>query len=299
MPLRIAFFGLPLAALLLHADGHELVVAGLCREAYPGERRLRRALGSRVLLKPPVRDARFVEKVREARPDLLVSWFWTNRLPPALLRTAPLGGVGVHPSLLPRHRGPDPTYWALRSGDAESGVTAHRLEAEYDTGAILGVERLAIRPDWNAWQLAKALDRPSLRLLRATVGRFARGESVDEVSQDEALATAAPAPSDEDCALVWTRSSVELERQVRALAPAPGAFTEIGGRCVVLTRVRVSANAPAALLPGEGAVVEGLPLVRTGDGALALLEGEIDGEPAGPSELGALFASSSSPPLLA
>src|SRR3954468_19887327 len=99
----------------------------------------------------------------------------------SVIEAAPRGGIGVHPSLLPRHRGPDPTYWAIASGDEVTGVTVHRIEADYDTGAILAQEPLRIDPAWNAWNLARALDRPSLRLLRATVARFARGEAVPDL----------------------------------------------------------------------------------------------------------------------
>ena len=77
-----------------------------------------------------VNEDALVSAVRAAEPDLLVSWFWTKKLPASVLAIPRLGTLGVHPSLLPRHRGPDPTYWAIRSGDAITGVTAHRLEAE-------------------------------------------------------------------------------------------------------------------------------------------------------------------------
>ena len=104
--------------------------------------------------------AEFVARVRAAAPDLLVSWFWTKRIPARLLSVAP--AVGVHPSLLPRHRGPDPYFWAIDAGDETTGVTAHRLDATYDTGPILAQRTLEIRPSWDAWRLARALDRPSL-----------------------------------------------------------------------------------------------------------------------------------------
>ncbi len=159
--MRIAFFGLPLAALLLAHDGHEIVFAGLSRRKSPGERRLVRLLGSdRVRIVPKVDDPAVVRAVAAAEPDLLVSWFWTTKLTPRLLAVAPRGAFGVHPSLLPRHRGPDPYFWTILHGDAESGVTAHRLADDYDTGAVLGQRRLAVEPSWTAFRLAKALDRP-------------------------------------------------------------------------------------------------------------------------------------------
>jgi methionyl-tRNA formyltransferase len=289
--LRIAFFGLPLAALLLARDGHDLALVAISRTDGVGLRRAKKLFGDRLLIKPSVRDPALLERVRALKPDLLVSWFWTTKLPMSLVRAARLGGIGAHPSLLPRHRGPDPTYWAIASGDEETGVSVHRIEAEYDTGDVLAQERLRIDPRWNAWLLARALDRPSLRLLRATAARFARGEEVRGLPQDPALATEAPAPDDEACAIRWSRPTAEIVRQVRALAPAPGAWTEVEGAMVTVLAAAPAASFPRALEPGEGAVIDGKVLVRTGDGAIELIQAEIDGAPAGSEELSALFLS--------
>ena len=279
--LRILLLGLPLAGVLLHHDGHAIEQAVLSRADAVGRRRLTRRLGAeRVRLRAEANDAWIVQTAERLRPDLVVSWFWTTRVPMAAVRAARLGGFGVHPSLLPRHRGADPYFAALDAGDAETGVTAHRLEADYDTGAILGSRRLAIDPSWNAWRLARALDRPSLALLRDTVARFARGEPVDEREQDAALATEAPAPDDDACALRFGWTTERLLCRIRALAPAPGAFTEIGDTMVAVHAARAAASFPRVLAPGEAAVVAGRAVVRTADGALELLEGEIDDEPA-------------------
>jgi len=292
MALRLVFFGLPLAALLLARDGHEVALAALSRTDAVGVRRLTRALGpERVLRKPKAGSAALLERVRALEPDLLVSWFWTTRLPMPLVRAARLGGVGAHPSLLPRHRGPDPTYWAIASGDAETGVSVHRIEEEYDTGEVLAQERLAIDPAWNAWELARALDRPSLRLLRATVARLARGEAIAAAPQDPALATEAPVPDDEATALRWTWPTERVLQQIRALSPAPGAWTEIEGARVVVTRAAPAERFPKALEPGEGAVVDGAAVVRTADGAVLLIEGEIDGSAAISKDFAGLFLS--------
>jgi methionyl-tRNA formyltransferase len=293
-PLRIVFFGLPLAALLLAKDGHDVALAACSYSAALGLRRARRVLGAeRVLVRPSLSDPALLERVQALEPDLLVSWFWTSRLPMRLVKTARLGGIGAHPSLLPRHRGPDPFYWAIASGDEETGVTVHRIEADYDTGDILAQEPLPIDPAWNAWTLALALDRVSLRALRATVARFARGEVVEGRAQDNAVATSAPAPDDADCAIHWTWPTNRVLRHVRALAPAPGAWTEIGDTLAVVLRAAPAPSFPQALEPGEGAVVDERVLVRTGDGAVELLEAEIDGQLVGPSGLAPLFLSRS------
>jgi methionyl-tRNA formyltransferase len=272
--MKIAFFGLPLAALLLLEDRHEIVFAAICRRGALGSRRLRARLGDRhVAVVPDVTTDAFAERLARDTPDLIVSWFWTTKLPMRVVRAARLGAFGVHPSLLPRHRGPDPYFWAIESGDEETGVTAHRIEAEYDTGAILGRRSIAINPAWNAWTLAKKLDRPSLALLRETARAFASGTPPAEEPQDEALATRAPSPEDGLFEIMWAQPTAAVVRRVRASSPWPGAFTDLGGEELTLTQVAPVSDFPKVLAPGECAVVGGKAVVRTGDGAVALLEG--------------------------
>jgi len=247
----------------------------------PGRRRLARAIGAQNVLSANELGARLDERVRATlereRPDLVVSWFWTRRLSKAVLARARFGGIGAHPSLLPRHRGPDPYFWSIDSGDLETGVTIHRLTERYDDGAVLASSRLAIG-DRDAWQLARALDRPSLALLRAAVRSFESGTPPGGVAQDEARATLAPEPSGDELRVDFRWPTERALRRVRALAPVPGVPLSIEGLELVVTRARVAETFPQALEPGEAAVV-GEPKVlvlRTGDGALAVTRAFFD-----------------------
>ena len=283
---RLAFLGLPLGALLLLRDGHDVVWAGICRPGAIGTRRLVKAIGAeRVHSVPDLNRAADRANLRAARPDVLVSWFWTKKIPSEVLELAP--AFGVHPSLLPRHRGPDPYFWAIDSGDERAGVTAHLLDEEYDKGAILAQKELMLDRAWDAWSLARKLDRPSLALLREVAQSFARGESPPPRPQSESLATWAPEPADGDLALRWSWTAERIERRVRAAAPWPGAWTEIGNRLVTLVRVRPTSNFPRALGPGEAAVrADGVAVVRAADDAVELLVGRSDDdEPLDASDL--------------
>jgi len=273
--MRVVFFGLPLAALLLLHDGVEIALAAMSRPKVLGSRRLAALLGrERVLGVIDTETPEFEGRLRAVAPDLIVSWFWTRRIPRSVLEAAPLGAVGVHPSLLPRHRGPDPYFWAIESGDDETGVTAHRLDEDYDTGGILAQRRVRIEPHWNAWTLAKRLDRPSLALLRETVLAFARGCPPPALAQREAEATLAPEPDDTLLALRFRDEAVRVVRRVRAASPWPGAFTQIGDALVTLTNVCVAKEFPRALRPGEAAVrSDGIAVVRTRDAAVELRSG--------------------------
>lgn len=276
--MKIAYFGLPLGALLLDSDGHDLVIVALSRLDSVGLRRAKKRFGQRLLERPHVDDPALLDCVRASKAELLVSWFWTTRLPMTLVQACPRGGVGIHPSLLPRHRGPDPYFWAIESGDEETGVTAHRIAVDYDTGAILAQRTLRIDPSWNSWRLARALDRPSLALLREVVGAFATGASLNEQVQREEDATEAPQPGDDLAALDFHLSTTCILRRIRALAPSPGGFFEMEDRIFTVLEASEAVNYPRILFPGEAAVVEQRAIIRTTDGAIVLQEVEVDGE---------------------
>jgi methionyl-tRNA formyltransferase len=272
-PFRIAYFGLPLGACLLHGDGHELALAVLSPVEAPGRRRIQRLLGNAVLDAlddEPHLDAAIDERLTEARADLLVSWFWTRRLPGQWLALPRLGGIGAHPSLLPRHRGPNPYFGAIDAGDAETGMSIHRLTAAYDEGSVLLRERLPVG-ELNAWQLARALDRPALRLLRLAVLQHARGVPFSEEPQDEALATWAPEPEGEALRADFHWPAARVLRRLRALSPVPGLALSVRGIEFFATRARLCDDYPRALLPGEAAVVDdGTLVIRCADAAIAI-----------------------------
>jgi methionyl-tRNA formyltransferase len=268
--LKIAYFGLPLGALLLAQDGHQLSLVALSPVEAPGRRRLSRRLAAARLVDALGAPARFEQQVSqalaEAAPDLLVSWFWTRKLPARWLGAARLGAIGVHPSLLPRHRGPNPYFWTIDAGDELAGVTVHRLNEDYDTGKMLGSRSLAVAGR-DAWQLARALDRPSLAALRETVQSFARGAPPDELEQLAELATWAPEPTGEALRVDFGWTTERVLRRIRALSPTPGVALEVLGIPLFVTRAEPAETFVQALLPGEAQVSDAL-LLRTGDGAV-------------------------------
>jgi methionyl-tRNA formyltransferase len=165
-----------------------------------------------------------------------------------------------------------PYFWAIRAGDPETGVTLHRLEPEYDTGAIIAQRKLAIRPDENAWQLARRLDRPSLALLVDCARWLADGERLEGNVQDDGAATAAPKPSEDDLTVDWHLPATELARLVRAAAPAPGASALFEDSLVTLEGARVSsAKPPGGLEIGEAWCDGDAVHVRCGERALEIL----------------------------
>jgi methionyl-tRNA formyltransferase len=273
IPLRIAYFGLPLGALALAQAGLPPRLIALGHPDAPGARRVRRLLGPRALLlgKPNLEDAEVASLIGQSRPDVLLSWFWPKQIPETLLKLAPRGAFGVHPSLLPRWRGPDPYYWAILAGDTHTGVSLHRLEREYDTGHVVAQQRVRIAPEENAWKLAKRLDAPGLALLVTAAQALASGQTLPGAAQDESHCTQAPQPDGAACAIDWHAPAESVVRQVRALAPYPGAHTELGEDDVeVLQARRFGASLPRALEPGDAVASDEGVVIRTGDGGVLL-----------------------------
>ena len=181
------------------------------------------------------------------------------------------GGFGVHPSLLPLWRGPDPYFWSIYAGDPETGVTLHRLAEAYDTGSVIDQRRIAVTPDDDAWKLAKKLDRPSLSLLVECARRLNAGEHLEGVAQDDAQATDAPEPDAETLAIRWQRPVAAILRLVRAASPHPGASAELGGRDVEIVRARrYDGVLPRALEPTDAVLSDQGVVIVARDGGVLL-----------------------------
>jgi methionyl-tRNA formyltransferase len=224
-----------------------------------------------VLNRPDLADEGVLRTLASCQPEVLLSWFWPKRIPPAVLALPARGAFGVHPSLLPRWRGPDPYFWAIRSGDRETGVSLHRLEAEYDTGAVLRQARLAIDPQENAWSLARRLDRLGLPLLVEAARTLALGEPSAAVAQELSAVTLAPRPDDSLLAIDWCEPADSILRLIRAAAPYPGASAELGDALVEIIAARLLPSAlPGVLKPAEAVMIHSQVAVQTGRGGLLI-----------------------------
>jgi methionyl-tRNA formyltransferase len=277
---RLLYLGLPLGALALMRDGLDVEAACISRPGSPGMRRVRQEMAKRgrlLLAKPDLSHDAVADLLGSTRPDLIVSWFWTRQIPIEVLRLAPMA-FGVHPSLLPRLRGADPYFWALARREAITGVTAHELTPRYDDGPILAQRKLAIPEGCNSLQLARLLDRPSLALMREVAGRYARGEVLQAIPQDDERATDAPTPSDDDCEILWDWTVDEVLARIRAASPDPGAFTGFGDETVVITRARRAREVPAPLEPSDIVRSDEGVVICAADGAIVVLEARREGE---------------------
>lgn len=218
--------------------------------------------------------------------DLILVASYGELLDAAFLALPRRGCLNIHGSLLPRHRGASPVQAAILAGDEVTGVSIQRIVLELDAGDLLLSKPLAIGPRENAGQLFQRL---------AALGAEAAVEALELVAagtdrytpQDAARATHCRKLDKAAGQLDWRRSAAELERQVRAFTPWPGAHAELAdGTRWTLLEVRPSTDA-LSLAPGQLLCGGPGPAARlwvgTGRGALEILALK----PAGKRALGA------------
>lgn len=218
-----------------------------------------------------VRNKSSIEPLlRAVRPDLVICFGFPWLIPAEALAVPHLGIVNMHPALLPRHRGPIPTAWAIRAGDATYGVTWHWMDAEFDTGSILAQAPVPMDPDDNDIRVVgPRLIRAAVELLPRVFERIAVGDPGDpqNATGDEPYA----GWFGEDYAEIdWSRPAVEIHRQVRAWSliggsKIPGPLTTVDGRRVLVKRTSL-------VEPGQD--VDVVARMEAGDGWVCILAAE-------------------------
>ncbi len=220
------------------------------------------------------RDPDAVKALEALGADVFVVVAYGKLLPASVLQIPRLGVVNVHPSLLPRHRGPSPMQWAIREGDTRTGVSIMVLDEGMDTGPILARKEVVLDEQETYQTLEEKILHVGPSLLVDTLKRYARGEIVPE-PQDESHATLTRLLEREDGHADWRESAQTIERKLRAYSAWPGlwSFCEFKGSQVRLKFLRM---VPAQLNQGtEAGVVrvhEGRLFVRAGDGDMEILE---------------------------
>jgi methionyl-tRNA formyltransferase len=193
------------------------------------------------------------------------------------LSTPPYGCINIHPSLLPLYRGAAPLQRAIMNGETQTGVSAFRLVEAMDAGPILATEHLEIALSDTYGNLLERCSKKAGHLFREVLGLI-EGDGLTGRDQDSDRATYAPKISKEEARIDWTRSAREVHDHIRALNPAPGAYTFMGGR-----RVKIWESSPSAESGKPGVLLgdhEGSPIVGCGKGSLVLLRVQPEGKKA-------------------
>ncbi len=222
-----------------------------------------------------LRDA--AAEIAALRPDVLVVAAFGQILRRAVLEAAPLGGVNIHPSLLPSYRGMSPVPAAILAGDRFTGVSIMQMDRGMDTGPVLARGRIPIADRDTTGSLTGKLSVVAAMLLLEVLPRLARGETVAQPQDDTAASYAGKIVAGAG-EIDWRRPAEEIWRRVRAFEPWPGSYTTWREKRLKIVAARPyrpasgEAGAPAGEI-GQVVALPGKPprlVVVTGDGALEL-----------------------------
>ena len=290
-PLRLVFMGTPdfvvpaLGALL--DAGHEIV--GVFTQPD------RRSGRGRRLSAPPVKefaesrdlavfqpaslreDAEARQIISDLAPDAILVAAYGLFLPDDTLAVPRLGCLNIHPSLLPRHRGPSPVATAILEGDETTGVTIMLLDEGMDTGPILNQGETRIGAGETCDQLTARLFDVGSNLLTETLDLWSNG-SITPTPQDDAIATVTRRLQRSDGRIDWNDTAESIARRVRAFTPWPGTYTTWKDRTFKV--IRAKSVAATFDVPAGNVVTLNCPDgigVTTGKGTLRVLEVQMEG----------------------
>ena len=299
--MRVLFAGSPAIAapaLLEIAARHEIVgvltnpesAQGRGKEILPTavEAAAREKLGAGLpILKPERLDAAARAAIAALAPDILVAFAYGKIFGPKFLALFPRGGINVHPSLLPRHRGSSPIQQAILDRDAETGVSVQALALEMDSGGLYAVERFPLSGGETAAALSDRCALIGARLAAAVLDDIESGRASPR--PQEGTPTYCRKIAKEDGLIDWTEPAAAIGAKIRAFNPWPQAYSFLDGRRLNLLEAAPVAEAAA---PGAASAASGeasgqaLPnpppgtiigmdkalgiVVATGEGCLAL-----------------------------
>ena len=259
--MRIVFAGTPaFAAVVLQAlvDARFEVALVLTQPDRAAGRGLRESpsavkqlalLHSLSVAQPPtLRNEAILAQLRSAGGQALVVAAYGLILPPPVLNVFPAGCINVHASLLPRWRGAAPIQRAILAGDRETGISIMRMEQGLDTGPVYFTRTIEILPDDSAGSLHDRLAALGARCIVEALPQIGDG-TLAPVPQPSDGITYARKITKAEAAIDWKRDSLEVDRQVRAFNPFPGAFSQLGNEPVKIWRRFASAAGQGA--PGE------------------------------------------------
>src|SRR5688572_29200 len=219
-----------------------------------------------------VNDYEFLRELRALSPDVVVVVAYGQKLSNDILSLPRWCCANIHPSLLPRFRGPEPVARAILRGETVGGVCIVKVVEKMDAGPILGVTRVPIPPDVTTTEFEAQLAPIGADLLVEVLDAVAT-ETVVELPQNERDASYAPKFEKNDGRIDWRKPAARVKDFIRALQPFPVAFTFHNRARLAVWKVAVASGPRSNQRPGViTAVDKDRVRVACGEGEVALVE---------------------------
>lgn len=216
-----------------------------------------------------------IKELESLKPDLFVVASFGLIVPKWVLDIPSIGPINIHPSLLPKYRGPSPIQWSLLSGDRETGITFIRMNEKMDAGNILYQEAMNIVPGDNMITLSERLSRRSAEILPDYLYTIVVDGLQEGLAQNHDHATFTPIITKEMGRIDWSENGEQILRRVRAFVAWPTAYTFLDGLFLKIFDGTINKSDPGRNDMSPGTIIEATKdgiNVQTGLGILVITE---------------------------
>jgi len=253
--LKIVFMGTPdiakLALAKIYEAGHEILAVVTTPDTQKGRgmkfipspvKEYALEKGFTIYQPEKIRkNEEFINTIRDLKPDIICVVAYGKILPKAILEIPKLGCVNIHPSLLPKYRGPAPIQWAVLNGDKQTGVSIMYLNEGMDTGDIILQEKMEIGEEETTGELWQRASEKGSELIVEALKQIEKGEAIRTEQKGEA--TMAPMLEKEMSRINWEEQTTQqIYNLIRGLNPIMGAYSMLEGKKIKFWRAKKILN---------------------------------------------------------
>ncbi len=222
--------------------------SGRDREIKESEVKITAKIKNIQVFQPERLDEESIVEIKNQKPDLIVVAAYGKIIPADIINIPEFGTLNIHPSLLPKFRGPSPIQNALLCGETETGTTIMLIDEGIDTGDIVKQVKTEIKPEETYSELSDKLSKLSASLLIETLPLWIE-KKIKPARQDDSKATLCQLIEKSDGKILWTDEAESIFNRYRALSPWPGIFSfwgnEDANKRIKLNKISFTKNNPA------------------------------------------------------
>jgi len=226
------------------------------------------------------RDKKELKEVfQKYKPDICILVAYGMIIPNSIINQPKYGFLNLHPSLLPKYRGPSPMQTAILNGDKKTGVSIIKLNNEVDAGDIVFQKEYKLNQTETADILHDDLAKMGAEMIVEILPDYLEN-NIEVQRQNHELATFTNIIKRSDGRIDWLKSAIQIERQFRAFFPWPGIFSQIDKkRFKIVNLGLLKGGFEPDLTPGQVFLTPNQGLgIKCGKGAVELKEVQIEGK---------------------
>jgi len=206
------------------------------------------ALSGKAEILQPKKIAELKTEISRIKPDMTIVCAYGQIIPKDILEIPKFGSINLHPSLLPKYRGPSPIQTAILNGDKKTGVTVMLMDEKMDHGPIISQKETEISNEETGQSLEEKLSRLAADFLLEILPRYLEGK-IKPLPQEENQASYTKIISRQDGKIDWQKSAQEIGQMVRAFYPWPGAWTILNNKRLKIIKGKAAKEKTPQTLP--------------------------------------------------